>query len=154
MRRGLVAFAALGLLAGCGGGDGAEGSASSEDLVGRTFASTSVTERGEARALVGARILVDFHQEVDGVVSARWEAGCNISGGRFEVASGRLVPQPEGVSGFEQTEMGCSPEHHEDDGWVGGVFADAPAWTLDGESLVLTTDAVEIELIESTWRRR
>ncbi|WP_052666284.1 META domain-containing protein [Nitriliruptor alkaliphilus] len=150
----VFAFAVVGVLAGCAGGDVADGPASSEELIGRAFASTSVTDRGEVRELAGARIVLEFLQEVDGIVSARWEAGCNISGGRFEAASGRLVPQPGGTSGFDQTEMGCSPEHHADDEWAVDVFGDAAAWTLEGESLVLTTGAVTIELTESTWRRR
>lgn len=111
-----------------------------------------MVEEGEDRDLTGARIVLEL-QEHDGVISARWEAGCNVSSGEFEITADRLVPQPEGVSGSASTEMGCDEEQHRDDGWAAGVFADAPAWSLDGESLVLTTTAVEVEMIGSTWRR-
>lgn len=53
----------------------------------------------------------------------------------------------------DATEMSCEPHKHEQDQWLAGVFAEGPMWALDGDTLVLTTDPVELTLEEGDWRR-
>lgn len=155
MRARLVLFVtAAGVLAACGAPTSEGTDTSSEDLLGRSFVSTSVSVDGEPRELVGEPLAVRF-MEVSGDVSVAWEAGCNIAGGLFDVTAARLEPHrsPDGVPAFGGSEVGCEPDAHEQDEWLEDVFDEGPQWALDGDTLLLTTDSVELVLREGTWRR-
>jgi heat shock protein HslJ len=151
----LVLFSAVVLLIAACGSPVSEGTeTSAEDLLERSFVSTSVQVEGEPRDLVSEPLAVRF-TDASGEVVVAWEAGCNIVGGVFEVTADRLEPHrsPDGVPAFGASEIGCEPHEHEQDAWLEDVFADGLRWTLDGNTLRLTTDSVEFVLREGVWRR-
>lgn len=99
MRARLVLFVTVaGVLAACGAPTNEGTETSSEDLVGRSFVSTSVSVAGEPHEFVREPLAVRF-MDVSGEVSVAWEAGCNITGGLFDVTAVRLEPHrsPDGV---------------------------------------------------------
>lgn len=79
--------------------------------------------------------------EPAGVV--RWEAGCNLVGGTFEITADRLF-----VDEIGGTAVGCSAEQHYDDGWLAAFFRGDPKWRLTGDRLTLTSGETAIELQE------
>jgi heat shock protein HslJ len=138
----LIALAGTGLLAltACG-----SESASSADpgasLSGRTFLSTAVTENGKPRPLApGTKVRLQF--TTDGKLS--WDAGCNSSQTTVSTADGRLSLGKEVIS----TAMGCLEPLQSQDSWVGSVLSAEPAWTQDGDKLVLTTESATISLLD------
>ena len=128
----LVLLLAL-LLAACGADSGGSG------LDGREFVSTSVTEAGAERPLVGGtQIRLSF---ADGQLGA--SAGCNTIGGAYRVEDGRLA-----FDGGGMTEMGCDDARHAQDDWLVDVLAADPAITLTGSDLTLTAGEVVIRLTD------
>lgn len=133
-----IALAAMLLASGCGGEDASTGS--DRDLTGRTFLSESVTEDGQARALVdGTRISLAF--TTDGQVAAN--AGCNHLTGEVTIDEDRLD-----VGLTARTEVGCDPELHTQDEWLAEFLQSSPFWTLDGDRLTLTAAGTEIVLLD------
>jgi heat shock protein HslJ len=127
---GLVA----GLLAAC------SAAASGPPLDGRTFLSTRVLQAGVDRPLVpGTQIRLTFAG--DGQLSA--SAGCNIFGGTYRVADGRLL-----VEGGGMTEMGCDEPRHAQDEWLFALLGAQPRVTLAGNELVLDQGAVQLGLLD------
>jgi heat shock protein HslJ len=137
-----VAFAFA--VAGCGGddddtatGDGSSGAA--DQLAGRTFQSSAVTEDGQPRPLAdGTQIRLRFD---DGRVSA--DAGCNTMTGTVEITDDRLVIDEMGM-----TAMGCEPPLGDQDEWLQGVLFGDPGYTLDGAELRLESGTTVIELTD------
>jgi heat shock protein HslJ len=114
-------------------------SGDANDLWGRTFLSTAVTEHGRVRPLVpGTRLRLAFQ---DGDVRAY--AGCNHLTGRVRVDGGRLA-----VDRFATTAMACDPLRQEQDAWLARFLAAEPTWRLDGDDLVLGNGDTEIRLID------
>ena len=123
-----------------GGGSGSGGAG--EELRGRAFLSTSITENGAPRPLApGTRVSLRFTD--DGRLLA--DAGCNTMAGPVQTRGGRLA-----VTDLSTTEMGCDPPRHEQDRWLAGVLAAGPSWRLDGSTLVLTSAATELALTDRT----
>ncbi|MGH8990329.1 MAG: META domain-containing protein [Acidimicrobiia bacterium] len=107
---------------------------------GRDFLSTAVTEKGQDRPLVaGTRIRLGFTE--DGRLVAG--AGCNTMGGQAEVRDGRLV-----VGDLATTEMGCDPDRHAQDEWLGRFLSSEPAFELEGNELTLTGGDTVIRLLD------
>jgi heat shock protein HslJ len=137
------------VLAACGddgyGGGGDDGGGSTDDgassvtfddLVGRTFTSTSVT---------GHELVADSQVELtftEGRVSAI--AGCNTQTGGADVADGTLV-----VDGLASTQMACEDDLQEQDTWLAGFLDDDPDSALEGDQLTLTSGDEVLELAES-----
>jgi heat shock protein HslJ len=109
-----------------------------EALTGRTFVSTAVTENGKPRP--DTKILLRF--TTTGRMS--WNAGCNTSEAKISTADGRLDTDKEITS----TLIGCLGRAADQDAWIGRVLAAKPAWKLDGDKLVLTTDSTTISLVD------
>lgn len=129
--------------AACGDSDETISAGGSTDapigLDGREFWSVDVTENGATRLLVdGTRITLRFSGDSVGA-----SAGCNSMGGQFTLDGGMLV-----VDGMGSTEMGCDPARHAQDEFVATVLTQRPAMTLDGDSLILATETVTIELLD------
>ena len=141
-RAGLALASAVSLLAlvGCGADDG-EPQQRPEDLWGRWFISTAVTEDGEPRPLVpDTRIRVIFEERDDrGVV--QWRAGCNFFGADLEVMAGSLS-----VGEIGSTEMACRDDLQEQDDWLADFFDSDPRWRLSDDRLMLTSDEAVVEL--------
>lgn len=129
--------------------------ASPENLLERSFVSTSVMVDGEPLQLVGGPLAVRFDGHDGGRVDISWEAGCNIAGGKFDATAERLEPRrsPDGVAAFDLTEMGCEEQELQQDEWLQELFADGVTWELDGDTLLLSTDSVEMVFNEGPWRR-
>ncbi|UWZ34128.1 META domain-containing protein [Dactylosporangium roseum] len=107
---------------------------------GRTFLSTSVTEQGQPRPLVGStRIELRFDPKGRLVV----RAGCNHIAGGARLDGDKLV-----VEELSMTEMGCDPPRHEQDRWVTAFLGGRPAWRLDGTELVLEGGGTRIVLTD------
>jgi heat shock protein HslJ len=125
--------AVLLVTAGCGDDDGPGSSA----LAGREFVSQSVT----GRALVeGTRITISFRAK-----ELRATAGCNTLSAPYARRGSTLVVDAAGVG---MTEMGCTPERHEQDDWLAGFLQRAPAVELDGSSLTLRADGTAITFLD------
>jgi heat shock protein HslJ len=137
------------MAAGCGGrsggtpggdGPGVPGVAPTDDLRGRTFLSTSVTEGGKPRELAaGTQISLQFTD--DGRLLAN--AGCNSMSGQVSLADGRLT-----AADLATTDMGCDPPRHQQDGWLAAFLSAGPAWRLDDQNLVLTSGDTELVLVD------
>lgn len=133
----LVAAGSLLMLIGCGP-DEDEAEQAPQDLWGRSFVSTAVTDDGQPRALVtDTRIVLSFEER--GVV--RWNAGCNFFGAQSEITAESLL-----LTRIESTAIGCRDELREQEDWVAGLFGSDPGWQLSDDQLTLTSGATVIEL--------
>jgi heat shock protein HslJ len=139
----LLLIAAL-LTAGCGddgggdagddGGGGGGTPATTEDVDGKTFASTGST---------GHELVADTVVSLtftDGTVS--FSAGCNSMNAGYELTDGTLGLTSE-VAG---TLMACPPDLQEQDDWLSGFMADSPTATVDGDVLTLVVGDETLEL--------
>jgi heat shock protein HslJ len=118
---------------------GPSGGTAPDSLDGRTFLSTGVTQDGEEYPLVeGTRIRLAF---ADGQLGA--SAGCNTIGGTYRIEDGALI-----FEGGAMTEMGCDPERHAQDDWLGDFLASEPRVTLDADDLTLSSAGVVITLLD------
>lgn len=135
-----VAGIALLLVAACGSRAGSGGM---DDLRGRTFLSTAVTENGQAKPLVpGTRIRLSFGEEGRRIGA---NAGCNHMGGEARVENGRLVARE-----MAMTAMGCDGGRNEQDDWLAKFLTGAPTITSSGSELVLANNTTEIRLLDRT----
>jgi heat shock protein HslJ len=132
------------LMTGCGDGGG-----ESSDTVGRTvplldgtsWVATSITEGGQPRALVtGSELRVEFKGD-----SISINAGCNGMGGNYtlsedsELSTGTLTG----------TMMACDQPLMDQDAWLSGtVFAAPLIATVDGDTLTLSRDRLELVLTD------
>lgn len=127
-----IAFTVLATLAlaSCSG----TGTGNADDATpnGRTFVSVSVD--GE-QIPGGGPLTVSF----DGDRISTF-AGCNHGSGTVDLADGRIVTQ------LASTMMGCMPPLDDADTWVSSLFEAQPAWSLDGDTLTLRTDAATVTL--------
>lgn len=135
----MLALIGTGLLAltACGQEAAPRGDAGGS-LAGRTFLSTTVTENGKPRP--GTQIQLGF--TTTGRMS--WNAGCNTSETTVSTADGRLSLGKEITS----TLIGCLGAQQEQDSWIGRVLTANPAWKLDGDKLVLSTESTTISLVD------
>lgn len=132
-----IVAALLGLLtlaaaAGCSessddGGTGTEPS-------GRIFVSTAVDGTPIPG---GGPLTLDFTHE--GQMSAN--AGCNTASGSVEFSGGTLT-----AGNLASTLMACEPGLAESDSWTTTLLSSNPSWSLDGDTLVLTTDELTVTL--------
>jgi heat shock protein HslJ len=112
-----------------------------EDLRGRTFLSTGVTENGQARPLVvGTRIRLSFGDEGRRIAG---NAGCNHMGGEARVENGRLVAQD-----MAMTAMGCDGGRGEQDDWLAKFLGGTPTIRLSGSELILANNTTEIRMLD------
>jgi heat shock protein HslJ len=126
-------------LAGCGSSaDGPEGrSAEPLDLDGKTFTATEVTGWVP---VTGTTIQLTFE---DGRVSG--QAGCNTMNGGATWADGVLVLEGPMAS----TMMACDRGLEAQDQWLMELLESEPRLSLDGETLVIGTDANGMTMDES-----
>jgi heat shock protein HslJ len=131
----LLLLGVLLLAASCGGNR----SGSGQWPTGRTFLSTSVTEHGKDRPLVGGtRIELRF---AEGRLMAR--AGCNHLDGDGRIEDNRLVVDELGT-----TDMGCEPGRMAQDSWLSEFLSARPTWELSGDDLVLRDADTQIRLTD------
>jgi heat shock protein HslJ len=110
-----------------------------EQLDGRQFLSTSVTESGVERPLVDdTRIRIGF---ADGRLSA--SAGCNSMGATYRIDGGRLLIGEAGV-----TEIGCDPPLQAQDEWLFAFLGSQPAVRPSGVDLELEAAATVVRLLD------
>jgi heat shock protein HslJ len=136
------AIAALGLLllVGCGSRAASGGL---NDLRGRTFLSTGVSENGQPKQLVvGTRIRLSFGEEGRRIAV---NAGCNHMGGEADVENARLM-----VGDMAMTAMGCDGGRSEQDDWLAKFLISTPTIRLSGAELVLANNTTEIRLLDRT----
>lgn len=135
--------------------DGGQPAGRPEDLWGRTFVSTRVTENGQPRALVdGTRIEMTFFVERDRR-GLRWELGCNFFGTGVEITPDRLI-----VDEIETSDQGCRSDYQVQDDWLADFIGSDPSWELRDDKLSLTSGETIIELepapsgdLEDLWGR-
>ncbi len=110
------------------------------NLDGRTFLSVEWRVNGEVEPLVaGTRIRISF---VDGELSV--SPGCNSGGGAYSIDDdGRLVTEAIGM-----TDMACDDARMAQDDRVLELLNDLPLVTLDGDSLRIASDVVELDLLD------
>ena len=108
-------------------------------IEGREFVSTSVTEDGTERALVGGTVIRLTFRE--GRIGA--SAGCNQIGGDYALDDGRLH-----VANLASTAMGCDPARHDQDEWLTAFLGAGPTVVLDGAELVLEAGSARIVLVD------
>jgi heat shock protein HslJ len=108
---------------------------------GRNFVVTAVTAGGQARSLVtGTSIRLEFRDASRLSV----QAGCNEGSGTGRLMGGKLVIEEFGI-----TDKGCDQSLHQQDDWIMGFFRASPNWKLDGSSLKLTTNDMEMTLSDA-----
>lgn len=135
----IPAALALAVLAGCGDEPSTVRSGQSpDDLRGRTFISTEVTERDRSRELVDDSV-VRLEFTADGRLIAN--AGCNTGQGDVRLDDGKLV-----VEGYGTTEMGCPGGLNEQDAWLADFIAARPSWRLSGDELTLSAEETRITM--------
>ncbi|HEU5108518.1 MAG TPA: META domain-containing protein, partial [Micromonosporaceae bacterium] len=49
---------------------------------------------------------------------------------------------------LSMTNMGCDPPRHEQDDWLAGFLGGKPSWKLDGDTLVVTSGAKELTMLD------
>lgn len=138
--RAIVAVLGLMFILACGSRAASGGM---NDLRGRTFLSTGVTENGQTKQLVaGTRIRISFGEEGRRIGV---NAGCNHMGGEARVENGRLV-----AGEMAMTAMGCDGGRSEQDEWLAKFLTGAPTISSTGSELVLVNNATEIRLLDRT----
>ncbi|MGW0016705.1 META domain-containing protein [Rhodococcus sp. NPDC003382] len=137
---GVLAALALTVVAtACSSDEGADATSSATDpaaLIGRTFVSTEVTGTpipGEGP------LVVEFPEP--GRIAAT--AGCNRAVGEVDLADGVLR-----TDRLASTMMACPPPKDGADAWLTGLFDADPQWSVDGDVLTLTGDAVTVSLTD------
>jgi heat shock protein HslJ len=116
-----------------------------DDLWGRAFAASSLTEGGKPRPVVGRHgITVTFDRSRTRRM-LYWDAGCNRFGARLEITATEL----HDVGPTAGTLVGCEPQLEKQDRWLGNFFESGPRWRLTGSRLTLTSDGAVIELRET-----
>jgi heat shock protein HslJ len=137
-----LVIAAVGLLflIGCGSRAASGGL---NDLQGRTFLSTAVTENGQPKQLVvGTRIRLSFGEEGRRIGV---NAGCNHMGGDARIEDGRLI-----AGDMAMTAMGCDGGRSEQDAWLATFLSDRPTIRSSGTELVLANNTTEIRFLDRT----
>jgi heat shock protein HslJ len=116
----------------------AESSASA--LVGRTFLSTAVTERGVPRQLpAGTSVMLWFTGDERLVA----HGGCNTISGHVELSDGRIA-----VPDAAMTQMGCEHNRMAQDNWLSALLDARPSWRLSGPHLRVSAGGTIIELTD------
>jgi heat shock protein HslJ len=109
------------------------------DLDGRTFLSTELRENNVVRDLVpGTRIRIGF---ADGSISI--SGSCNIASGEYRIDNSVLV-----TDALAMTEMACEEPRMAQDDLVVKFVGDRPAMALGGDTLTLTTQEMELTLLD------
>ena len=143
MRRLGLGVGVLLVVAGCGSAaqPGGSGGSGGDELVGRTFLSTSATDGGEPRELAaGTRVSLWFAD--DGRLVAN--AGCNTLAGPVTLDGGKI----ETTADLSMTEMGCDAPLHAQDEWLAKLLQATPSWRLDGDELVVAGADAELVLLD------
>jgi heat shock protein HslJ len=111
-----------------------------DQLRGRTFLSTGVTEGGMPRLMsAGSRVMLWF--TADGRLVAG--AGCNSIHGRVELSAGQIwVPE------MRITEMWCGDDLLAQDQWLASLLSARPSWQLSDPHLRVSTGEAVIELTD------
>jgi heat shock protein HslJ len=111
-----------------------------DQLPGRTFLSTAVTERGVPRPMsAGTRVMLRF--TADGRLVA--SAGCNTISGRVELFGGQLWMPEIGI-----TEMWCGDDLLAQEQWLASLLDARPSWQLSGPHLRVSAGQAVIELTD------
>ncbi|HEU5472404.1 MAG TPA: META domain-containing protein [Actinophytocola sp.] len=130
------------LAAACGDPDPAPAGTDVDQLRGRTFVSTDVTENGQPRPLVpGTSLTIQFTD--DGRLLA--DAGCNKMSGAARIENGALVLDELG-----STMMACDEARADQDQWLSSFLTGRPTIRLDGANLILTSDKTEVTMLDRT----
>jgi heat shock protein HslJ len=137
---GVLAALALAVVAtACSSDDGADATSSSTDpteLTGRTFVSTEVT----GTPIPGDGPLVVEFPEANTIAAT---AGCNRAVGAVDLSDGVVH-----ADNLASTMMACAPPKDGADAWLSALFAGNPRWTVDGDVLTMTGDAVTVSLTD------
>jgi hypothetical protein len=143
------------LVSACGVGSAATG------LYEQAFVVDELREHGEVRAVVSDPVHVSFEEDefegYDDVALLRWDTGCNEFETIIEVTSQHVTAIPHALFGPKSDGQELSPvasgssrdcphTEQEEGEWLVDFFLADLAWTLDGETLVLESDAAEMVL--------
>ncbi|SEK21152.1 META domain-containing protein [Rhodococcus maanshanensis] len=109
---------------------------SGADLQGRTFVSTEVEG---APIPGGGPLTVEFV----GQDRISMTAGCNRGNSTVDLSDGTVVTGP-----IATTMMACVGDTAGADEWMTSLFEADPAWTLDGDTLRLTTSDTSVTLVD------
>jgi heat shock protein HslJ len=133
----LIRFAVLGLLAAaCSVGPGAQ---PVENVAGRQFLSTGVTEKGAPRPLEdGTRIQLAFE-----AVRLSANAGCNTMSGGYTITAGQLL-----VGDLATTMMACAQPLMNQDQWLAAFLNKRPLIRVSGNDLTLEADGTIISFVD------
>jgi heat shock protein HslJ len=146
----LLAVAAI-TMSGCGdsgdqkapGRPDASATQQPDELWGRRFSSTAVTEGGEPRPLIqDTRVRVAFKRSKTRHLMG-WSAGCNSVGAKVRVTADELH-----IAQITSTLIGCPPGRAAQDEWLSEFFNSNPRWRLSDSRLTLTSGGTVIELEE------
>jgi heat shock protein HslJ len=121
-------------LAACG--DDAPAAPSASDLEGRAFVATEIEDH---TIVDGSEVVVSF--EDGGVVV---EAGCNTQRGEYEIDDAGVLA----VGQLLSTMMACDDALMAQDALLAEILSAGPTVELDGEELVLRTDATTVTMTE------
>jgi heat shock protein HslJ len=144
IRLGVVLVVPFLVLASCGdsgSGDADVAGRSVPDLDGTSWIATTVTEHGKPQALVpDSELRIEF---ADGNISIN--GGCNGMGGSYSLsAESELSTGP-----LAGTEMACEQPLMDQDTWLSGtVFAEPLLASLDGQTLTLSREGLELVLAD------
>lgn len=142
-------FAAALLVSGCGDSEEVDTGGTdsptraAQAILNRQFVGDRVLDGTEPKPIVpGSQISISFDQ--DGNVSA--SAGCNQMGGEPDqdlLDDGRVV-----VASIMSTEMACDLELMEQETWLADLLTAGLDWSLDGDTLELSNESIEIVLVD------
>lgn len=144
IRLGVVLAVPLLVLAACGDDGSTDGGATGRtvpDLDGTSWVATGVTENGKPRALVPeSELRVEF---ADGSISIN--AGCNGMGGDYTLSEESELS----TGSLAGTEMACDQPLMDQDAWLSGtVFAEPLLASVDGDTLTLSREGLELVLAD------
>lgn len=127
-------------------GSGVSNQEADTDLLGRTFTGSDLETNGEPRPLVADTIIsISFLVDPSGTPHITWNAGCN-GGGAQLIEAGAMLQ----LDGVGSTLMRCLSEQlAEQDQWLWEFLTSQPSWTLDGDTLILSSGETVLRLTAS-----
>jgi heat shock protein HslJ len=114
---------------------------------GGELVATSITEGGEERPLVAGTelrlVFTPVEGEADALPQLGISAGCNQMSASYD-----LVGDTFTVGQIAQTQMACEPELMDQDAWIAEALTGEVGWSVDGDTVTLTSGDVVITLVD------
>ncbi|TQF73273.1 META domain-containing protein [Rhodococcus spelaei] len=136
LRAAVPALLAVAALTACSNGQTPASPPPQDDLLNRTFVSTTVS----GTPIPGGGPLTVEFVEPDRISAT---AGCNRASGTVDLRDGKLT-----TGTLATTMMACIGDKGEADAWMTSLLEASPAWSLTDDTLTLRSDSTTVTLLD------